>query len=393
MRTETIPSGRSGQPCRARSSRPMNEGRESELSLRIAVNTGEAISRSVPGRLGESMVACDVFNTASRLQGGPSTASSSGAETDVADNTRQRRPRCGGAGRGEGQAGVGRALGRCPPRRLRGRKGRRGRDDRRSREIGVLRGIWERVVSERALSSSPTSARPASGSRDSPSSSSTSPMSSVAGSSADARCRIGRAARTDSRRSQAVLPHIRQRSRRCRAREAPRDCCREPRAAEAPVVTEHLAILSAWTPRSRRGPRALPLGSLLHRSCGARTADDARLRRRPLGGNEPPRSRRALRRAPARFAASRPHAGSNRAPGRAAELARRALEFRRSTRPAQRGRGVGLHYAASRRSRTRHTRSGCRSSSRWQAETRPSSSRSPRRSASRRELPPRFRRR
>jgi class 3 adenylate cyclase len=122
-----------------------------ELRLRIAVNTGEAIvTLDARPAMGESMVAGDVVNTASRLQGSaPLDGIVAGHETYAATRDAvvfeaaepveakgKREPvelwvalRLRSAE--EAVADVGAMIGR-------------------SRETGVLQGIWERVVSERS---------------------------------------------------------------------------------------------------------------------------------------------------------------------------------------------------------------------------------------------------
>src|SRR3954453_100061 len=122
-----------------------------ELRLRIAVNTGEAIvTLDARPAMGESMVAGDVVNTASRLQGSaPLDGIVAGHETYVA--TRD-------AVVFEAAEPV-EAKGKREPVELwvavRLRSGEEDAADLgamigRTREVGVLRGIWERVVSERS---------------------------------------------------------------------------------------------------------------------------------------------------------------------------------------------------------------------------------------------------
>src|SRR4051812_20898201 len=122
-----------------------------ELRLRIAVNTGEAIvTLDARPALGESMVAGDVVNMASRLQGSaPLDGIVAGHETYVA--TRD-------AVVFEAAEPV-EAKGKREPVELWVAVRLRSGDEEgvdlgamigRSREVGVLRGIWERVVSERS---------------------------------------------------------------------------------------------------------------------------------------------------------------------------------------------------------------------------------------------------
>ena len=121
-----------------------------ELRLRTAVNTGEAIVMlGARPAMGESMVAGDVVNTASRLQGSaPLDGIVAGRETYVATRDSVVFD----------AAEPVEAKGKREPVELwvavRLRSTEEERADQgamigRSREIGVLRGIWERVVSER----------------------------------------------------------------------------------------------------------------------------------------------------------------------------------------------------------------------------------------------------
>src|SRR5215211_2059484 len=121
-----------------------------ELRLRIAVNTGEAIvTLDARPAMGESMVAGDVVNTASRLQGSaPLDGIVAGHETYAA--TRDSVVF-------EAAEPV-EAKGKREPVELWVAVRLRSADEEaadlgsmigRSREVGVLCGIWERVVSER----------------------------------------------------------------------------------------------------------------------------------------------------------------------------------------------------------------------------------------------------
>ena len=122
-----------------------------ELRLRIAVNTGEAIvTLGARPAMGESMVAGDVVNTASRLQGSaPLDGIVAGRETYVATRDSVVFD----------AAEPVEAKGKREPVELwvavRLRSAEEERADQgamigRSREVGFLRGSWERVVSERS---------------------------------------------------------------------------------------------------------------------------------------------------------------------------------------------------------------------------------------------------
>src|SRR5436190_2787738 len=128
----------------------LNGDSDHDLRLRIAVNTGEAlVTLQARPELGEAMVAGDVVNTAARLQqGAPTDGIVVGAETYTCTRDVIQYERAdpilakGKADALEAWTPVGaldpgeRAISDAP---LVGRKA----------ELGVLRGIWERVALER----------------------------------------------------------------------------------------------------------------------------------------------------------------------------------------------------------------------------------------------------
>ncbi len=132
--------------------REMNErDAQLDLQLRIAVNTGEAlVSLRTRPELGESMVAGDVVNTASRLQqAAPVNGILVGEETYAATRDAivyEPAPPVVAKGKADPLAAwlAVRAATPAGERRLSGQPlvGR-------VRELGALRGIWERTVEER----------------------------------------------------------------------------------------------------------------------------------------------------------------------------------------------------------------------------------------------------
>ena len=171
----------------------------SNLQIRIAVNTGEAVvSLNARPALGESMVAGDVVNTASRLQ---SQAPVNGIV--VGEMTyRGTRDVIGyevdGADRGQGQGGAGQGLGgdaRADARRASARHAT-------TASSGVCPSFGCSTRSGTACSSSDcrtssrSSARPASASRPWSPASRSPPANAAPASSRAGRCRIARAAST-----------------------------------------------------------------------------------------------------------------------------------------------------------------------------------------------------
>ena len=85
-----------------------------DLQLRIAVNTGEAlVALGARVALGESLVAGDVVNTASRLQSGRARERRDRRRRDVRGHEGRDRVRADRGGPGEGQVRSGRGLGRA----------------------------------------------------------------------------------------------------------------------------------------------------------------------------------------------------------------------------------------------------------------------------------------
>jgi class 3 adenylate cyclase len=84
--------------------RELNEGdTRLDLQIRIAVNTGEAlVSLGARPSMGESMVAGDVVNTASRLQSAAPYQRDRRRRGDLCVHARRDRLRVDAAGRGEG---------------------------------------------------------------------------------------------------------------------------------------------------------------------------------------------------------------------------------------------------------------------------------------------------
>ena len=118
-----------------------------DLQIRIAVNTGEAVvSLGARPALGESMVAGDVVNTASRLQAAAPVNGDRRRRGDLPRDARRDRVRAGRAGRREGQGASRRAHGsRVEPRTTAGERPLAisaivGRDS----ELAILRAFWER---------------------------------------------------------------------------------------------------------------------------------------------------------------------------------------------------------------------------------------------------------
>ncbi len=131
--------------------RAMNEGDvRLDLQLRIAVNTGEAlVDLSARPALGESMIAGDVVNTASRMQqDAPANRILVGDETYAATlHAIEYEPALPVHGKGKA-APVGAWLAVCPKAPV--AEGEiSGPLVGRGRELDVLRGIWERVANER----------------------------------------------------------------------------------------------------------------------------------------------------------------------------------------------------------------------------------------------------
>src|SRR5256884_8106935 len=118
--------------------------------VRIAVNTGEALV-SLGARLthGESMVAGDVVNTASRLQtAAPVNGVIVGAETyTTTKDAIEYEP--AGPVQAKGKAAPVEAWVAVRPKHAAGERRHSGALVGRARELEVLRGIWERVAGER----------------------------------------------------------------------------------------------------------------------------------------------------------------------------------------------------------------------------------------------------
>jgi len=121
-----------------------------DLQLRIAVNTGEALV-ALGARMarGESLVAGDVVNTASRLQSAaPVNGVIVGAETYAA--TRDAiEYEATDAIQAKGKSAPVEAWVAVRPKRAAGERQHSGELVGRARELDVLRGIWERVSGER----------------------------------------------------------------------------------------------------------------------------------------------------------------------------------------------------------------------------------------------------
>jgi class 3 adenylate cyclase len=126
--------------------RALDEGAE----LRIAVNTGEAlVALGARPALGESMVAGDVVNTASRLQqAAPVNGVIVGAETYAATKDAIEYERTD-AVQAKGKAAPVEAWVAVRPLHPAGERRLSGTLVGRGRELDVLRGIWERVAGER----------------------------------------------------------------------------------------------------------------------------------------------------------------------------------------------------------------------------------------------------
>jgi class 3 adenylate cyclase len=121
-----------------------------DLQLRIAVNTGEAlVSLGARLALGESMVAGDVVNTASRLQSSaPVNGVIVGAETyATTKDAIEYEPT--EAVQAKGKSEPVEAWVALRPKRPAGERQHSGAIVGRARELEVLRGIWERVSAER----------------------------------------------------------------------------------------------------------------------------------------------------------------------------------------------------------------------------------------------------
>ncbi|HZE29404.1 MAG TPA: adenylate/guanylate cyclase domain-containing protein [Gaiellaceae bacterium] len=121
-----------------------------DLQLRIAVNTGEAlVALGARPALGESMVAGDVVNTASRLQGAaPVNGVIVGAET-YATTKDAIEYEAADAVQAKGKSDPVEAWVALRPRYAAGERQHSGELVGRARELEVLRGIWERVAGER----------------------------------------------------------------------------------------------------------------------------------------------------------------------------------------------------------------------------------------------------
>jgi len=121
-----------------------------DLQLRIAVNTGEAlVSLGARLALGESMVAGDVVNTASRLQSSaPVNGVIVGAETyATTKDAIEYEPTESVQAKGKSEPVE--AWVALRPKRPAGERQHSGAIVGRARELEVLRGIWERVSAER----------------------------------------------------------------------------------------------------------------------------------------------------------------------------------------------------------------------------------------------------
>src|SRR3954471_18959060 len=117
-----------------------------ELQLRIAVNTGEAlVALGASMARGESMVAGDVVNTASRLpSAAPVNGVIVGAETYAATRDAiEYEPM--DAIRAKGKAEPVEAWVALKPKRAAGERQHSGALVGRTRELDVMRGIWEQV--------------------------------------------------------------------------------------------------------------------------------------------------------------------------------------------------------------------------------------------------------
>jgi class 3 adenylate cyclase len=121
-----------------------------DLQLRIAVNTGEAlVALGARPALGESLVAGDVVNTASRLQSAaPVNGVIVGAET-YATTKDAIEYEAAEAVQAKGKAAPVQAWVALRPRHAAGERQHSGELVGRARELEVLRGIWERVSGER----------------------------------------------------------------------------------------------------------------------------------------------------------------------------------------------------------------------------------------------------
>jgi class 3 adenylate cyclase len=120
-----------------------------DLQLRIAVNTGEAlVALGARPALGESLVAGDVVNTASRLQSAaPVNGVIVGAET-YATTKDAIEYEAAEAVQAKGKAAPVQAWVALRPRHAAGERQHSGELVGRARELEVLRGIWERVSGE-----------------------------------------------------------------------------------------------------------------------------------------------------------------------------------------------------------------------------------------------------
>jgi class 3 adenylate cyclase len=121
-----------------------------DLQLRIAVNTGGAlVALGARVALGESMVAGDVVNTASRLQSAaPVNGVIVGAETYAATKDAIEYERTE-AIQAKGKSEPVEAWVALRPKHPAGERQHSGELVGRARELEVLRGIWERVSAER----------------------------------------------------------------------------------------------------------------------------------------------------------------------------------------------------------------------------------------------------
>jgi class 3 adenylate cyclase len=141
---------RSALAVRDRLGRMDEEDPRLDLKVRIAVNTGEAlVTLNARAALGEAMVAGDVVNTAARLQtGAPVGSVLVGDETYQA--TREAivyapSPPVDAKGKADPVAAWVALEAARPP----GERALAGPLVGRSHELGILRGIWERVAAER----------------------------------------------------------------------------------------------------------------------------------------------------------------------------------------------------------------------------------------------------
>jgi class 3 adenylate cyclase len=123
---------------------------DERVEVRIAVNTGEAlVALGARPALGESMVAGDVVNTASRLQSAaPVNGVIVGAETYAATRDAIEFEPAEPV-QAKGKAVPVAAWFAVRPLHAAGERRLSGRLVGRSRELEVLRGIWERVAGER----------------------------------------------------------------------------------------------------------------------------------------------------------------------------------------------------------------------------------------------------